>query len=665
MNLFNIVDHGFVKESAAHKLSDNIPGWPQELMAQLFNQHPFFGKYLVDLQIESQDPETGYMYGFFTVTNPPAAPAQPSRKHGEVTNAPSKPAGPVLRVPVIVEDNRVFTFDVLIDPAGAFWPVSEERVAAALFNTNPFVASKNSTSSGSGQFFEESPSRASGGQGGASTGSVKVASVVDRLSINPDDYERVVLKVANDRFMSNQHTLVDSVARWESRVCLANDKDVAGDAALLEKVAGGFNLHTASRDGFVVSTMSLTNGEAFKLLPVDLVKEALVSGVAGIADADNIGVDDVVPEEFSNIETAKEAGVYAVMHNDGVAEQVVVLPHLRSLDGQEFGGSLVISSRGAGLQEKVAGIKVKELGSSTLAGNGGISRGDGVLVIGGDVYGPVTIKEKVSSPESVYFESEDSWGVPTRLIVSDVMVPYRISDEECLVPKTASFLPLTWSRDALVIEEADVLVKVASAHDRTNAVTVRECYDGGYDFFGRPVECLGKEKTSGLSKIDSVLLLELLGATAQQALEKLGHVDDGELVQFVPTDQVVNLDGVLEHPILDWSELPELVESIKSVDLTKEASLLSAPESVDNMLSLNFVTPENIASFVEVLPEFEGTMSKLAELLISVRLGVSDIPDSAVSSALRGMSKIVAGLRKLELRLRSFQAGASSNSNGV
>lgn len=80
-------------------------------------------------------------------------------------------------------------------------------------------------------------------------------------------------------------------------------------------------------------------------------------------------------------------------------------------------------------------------------------------------------------------------------------------------------------------------------------------------------------------------------------------------------------------------------------DLIKEASVLSDRTSVDAVLSLNLVTPENIMEFVRQIPGFEQVLSSLSKLLITIRLGLSSVPERAVVRAMKGLSKTVQTLR--------------------
>lgn len=80
-------------------------------------------------------------------------------------------------------------------------------------------------------------------------------------------------------------------------------------------------------------------------------------------------------------------------------------------------------------------------------------------------------------------------------------------------------------------------------------------------------------------------------------------------------------------------------------DLIKEASALVDTMAVDAILSLNLVTKENILEFARQLPVFEQVLSDLAKLILTIRLGFSAVPEMAVVSAMKGLSKVVETLR--------------------
>ena len=93
--------------------------------------------------------------------------------------------------------------------------------------------------------------------------------------------------------------------------------------------------------------------------------------------------------------------------------------------------------------------------------------------------------------------------------------------------------------------------------------------------------------------------------------------------------------------------------SAVSLDLVKEAAALASDaeqDTVDAVLSLNFITPENIQGYFNGLPELESAVTRLAELVIGVRLGLKDVPEAAVTAALSGLDRTIDGLKKLQMR---------------
>ena len=81
--------------------------------------------------------------------------------------------------------------------------------------------------------------------------------------------------------------------------------------------------------------------------------------------------------------------------------------------------------------------------------------------------------------------------------------------------------------------------------------------------------------------------------------------------------------------------------------MLKEAASLDYPLSVDRVLSIGFLNPENVSTFVSYLPEFEDTLSKLSELLIASRLGLSNVDTGALERVTRHLDRVIDGLREL------------------
>jgi hypothetical protein len=82
--------------------------------------------------------------------------------------------------------------------------------------------------------------------------------------------------------------------------------------------------------------------------------------------------------------------------------------------------------------------------------------------------------------------------------------------------------------------------------------------------------------------------------------------------------------------------------------LLKEASSMDDPIAVDKILSLGFITPENVAVFASYIPEIETVIRRLAELLVAARLGLHSVDEGAVQRSLMHLDKVVAGLKTVD-----------------
>jgi len=87
------------------------------------------------------------------------------------------------------------------------------------------------------------------------------------------------------------------------------------------------------------------------------------------------------------------------------------------------------------------------------------------------------------------------------------------------------------------------------------------------------------------------------------------------------------------------------------IKLIKAAAESGHPETLDALLSLEFITPQNLRYFVDHLQDFEDTASRLAALLMAVRLGMPHVNEQPVLDALEGLSKTVSKLHVLKSAL--------------
>jgi hypothetical protein len=65
------------------------------------------------------------------------------------------------------------------------------------------------------------------------------------------------------------------------------------------------------------------------------------------------------------------------------------------------------------------------------------------------------------------------------------------------------------------------------------------------------------------------------------------------------------------------------------------------------VLSLGFINPQNIMTFVSYLPELDASQERLCELLVAARLGLTDVPTSPLEKAIKAVEEVLEGLKVL------------------
>ncbi|MAP23580.1 MAG: hypothetical protein CL582_21845 [Alteromonadaceae bacterium] len=645
----------FEKTASKFMLGDNPQTYPSELLAQLYKQHSYLGKYRVNMSIEGQDDNLGYLYGVFVVSHSPdVPPASGDERMGEVVRQPDaaqskEESEKSLRIPIIVESKKGYSFDVFISPDGRFLPLNEERVSGTLFDMNPYIVSPGAQSGENPNIQPDDPMGSLGGQSGGQNASVKQASIIETVSdkIEPSAVERFLHKVAGDLSLKDAVLINESFGSAIAKLAEAAKAPKSGDvpdasvsiddfdATVISKASGGYVVKMASSDGSA-QEVTISNAEG-QCIPSELKQRILSDGHALIVPDGN---SELLPvEKTASLKTVESSGVYSVMTKSGSAQRAVVINDVTSLDGRAMDLCLVVGKSGASFQEKVAGVRCGDLVLSSL--NGCEPSGEGVFIYkeSGVVTEPLEVLHRVDSDGEVSYIYDHPIRGQGMLKVASVKKPVLISGNDYLIPDSMTFVPLEFGgRYATDMTSMD---KVASREDRMMEVSLYT--DGSeFSFSGRPVE--GFTKKAGLSSLDAALLLGVLGDTQEGALKKIASAVKNTSISFVSSRKL----GGKEKVAVD-KEAVRMAEVI-NIDLIKEAASLTNSDTVDSVLSLNFVTPENIMGYVDSIPVLEDASSKLAELLIGVRLGLSDVPESAVSSSVRGLERAIQGLKKLQMR---------------
>ena len=633
----------FSKTAAQFLLGENPGTHANELLAQLYKQHSFLGQYQVNLSIEGQDDAAGYLYGVFMVS--PASPA-PLQAGPQMmgTQAPPPPPDPAktLRIPVIVANRKAHSFDVFITPSGSFLPLSENRVAGAMFDGSPYAAASQSESQLAAE--EATQSFSPGGADGMGMGHGqyvmgKQGSVLASVPIPNELIQQFEARVKESQALMDALTIAPEFREAVSRIGSYHPpkEKVAAvtspiDVAVYTKVSGGYAVQCGSFAG-PRSNYMVKNAQA-EALPLEIRQRVLETGIAMSTSDAAVPLEGV--ERTAGMRHVDETGVYAVMNKNGSARRAVVIIDPIKLDGHPSSGVLVVGPDGVSLQDKVAGVRCASVLLADIPGEE--PRGEGIFLIGDRATEPLVIKHKIASPTGVAYLYEHPLYGRGQIKMANVRKPVQAGGRDFLFPQDARFVPTP--QGSAYLDDLVTVEKLASRHDLINQVQLLS--DGSsYSLRGSPLRGVLAED---VPEEEALVLLGLLGDTADSALQKTASARQNGMVSLVAARP-------LHTQLLEKKASAPLDVSAVRIDLVKEAAALSGSDTVDSVLSLNFITPENIQGYLNSMTYFEQAVQKLAELLIGVRLGVADVPESAVSASLNGMERALIGLKKLQIRV--------------
>lgn len=655
----------FTKVAAETTLPEDPNMWSDEVLQELFKQVPYLADFDVHVVMETVDAERAYGLGHAEVTNKTEAPM--TSEQDQLAAAGVRTA----RIPIIIRDGKLQPFDVVLNDQSTAMPLTETRLRQALFRPQNFDVTSKTPGDQSmiGQLYP--PFRQSNGFGGGGT-----ASSVGGKTASADGYFpkkssvlEGVLALANESDLQDfkaslrdQHVklayagnagAVDALELISAARPLTLEKrahtvlDMVQPTVLqVAKLSSGYMLKAASHRLWAPTAERIDRGELVRRCGEKVALAADLSGAATVA-----GQEGVVGEEQNlNSGPIDHAGMYSVETADGEELSGVVIPNLLDVDGKALPIALFTNGQQAAVQSDISGTHLGEfsppgaVSAQEASGHGVFYNGDATnpvatlpLTLGGSVQDPG--EDAQSRMQATTFDSRQI-SVSVQPYVQSVME----TDGMMLVPDTWQWIPLSDAGEVALAEHADQMGKAASAARAYATVQVR----GGGDCFslsGYPVEKLAADDRSFLSQDDALFLLVGLGAEPKYAQTKLAKASLGSR----PEEVRVSHSLKLAHEVIGAAELSakdHLVHvPVLRHRMWKEAAMITDPTAVDAVLSLGFLNPENIATFVGYLPTLDEAQHRLCELLIAARLGLRELSEGALERAIRALEDVVQGLR--------------------
>lgn len=686
------------EKTAGKKMPEDPNAWPQEILQQLFKELPYMSDFSPHITMDKVDGEKGYGFGYITVMN------QTEVQTGAEAQARWAAGLRQVRVPIVIKNGELYPLDLLVTDASKVQPLTESRLRAAIFRPQAFDVTSKTPGDVSmiGQLYP--PYRQSSGFGGGGmsmdVGMGKEGSELEFFLGEDEETEASSSVRARDQEVDRsaaeelrkqsmvaaiQHTLNESDivalkdALRDPNVRMAFEKNAAASygpiSVLLSqdktKTASpllglikptvmqlinsgeGYLLKTANSSFWAPKTERLTRAEVFHKLgsvASKVVLAADTSGSATIAGEEAVGEPEPTPDsDMASMGPITTFGMYKVLSVDSQELVGYVIPNLVDIDGVQSPISLFSNGSNAAIQGDILGVPVDgeaaDLPSSDMPGGFGLfySTDDGGVI----ATVPLTLQGSYEmGGEPGVYQGETYDGRPVEVSQQPNIQVVMAVDGRMLVPAHWQWLPLS-NVEAVALASSEQEMPKEGAAQRSLATV--DVVSGGETFSirGHAVEKLAASEREFLSTDEALFLLSGLGVSPEYGIKKMGEATSVREPVQVRIGNYIKLaeERVKEAHIAaaEWmKDLPPLRQN-----LFKEASFITDPEAVDTVLSLGFINPENIQTFIAYMPKIDEAQECLCNLLFAARLGLSDIPESALETAVRGTEEVLEGLNTI------------------
>jgi len=631
------------KTAYASKLDQEPSEWPTGILKEAYKQLPYLHRYEADVELDRVDPARGYAVGKLLV--------YPARMKKQAASTQDR----LVSFPVIVREKELAPLDVY-SHKDSMHPEDEESLHEVLFRPDLFEGHATP-----GQFSPvglssqlDPPDMMKSRGGGMKTASVglwKAASPTfqsaDVEDFKKDLRDNAPLRQAFLTTPSLKAALEDLVMHKEASatgIDARRREALVPTAIQIVEHGIGYAVKTASHEAFAPEVQQITRFEAQDLLSEDSFKLLQESGSLTLC------VDPLIKTaaSASTPQYAQRMGIYSTYSGAEEVEGMVV-PHLIDVDGKSLGMGLFTGSGRHSMQEKIAGVFKRDvtIPESEPHGPGVFVYQEGPMAFALE---PIEITNRTyvqDGAEKVaqYHGKRMSYGTPVVLTVVPGLLKVASVGNEIAIPDSFRFLPLQGKQSGVSVHPEDV--SLFEIRKTAGASSVQLLSDGScFSLRGSNADILGVELCG---KDDTAFALAALGVAGNQAEVFLKKASERGSVTIPQTRRVYpEEEGKERIRVLLEEKLPN-VDHLR-VDLTKEASVIVDRETVDSILSLRFVTPENVSVYVNYLPELEKVSSKLAELLVASRLGMDDVKESAAKNAMTQVNSVVRGLEALQSR---------------
>jgi hypothetical protein len=686
------------------RLSDNVDQWPQEIMQEAYKTLPFLSTFEVNVVLDKQDEERGYAFGSIEIRPRSSMPPSQRRQALDKVHIPLVVKDQSLypmdifihgkrychlteaRVRAVLFRPEMFDIPAkpppgvmfgneLVPPAvtggwGNYGVKLGQDMGTGAPATNAADVSQNLVNNGMASM---APSSAPGTMPGTASSSMpnaqpmsaqlpsteKLAAVpilpllhgrvlerhVDRVKqamLNPDllaSYARADEGVQAALLSAAQLTPTDPAKTAEALI-----RNIKPDVVQLKKLANGNVLvKWAAAEPYAPQQQEVPPQQAQQMAGPQQAEQLQQNGA--VTAGPTAEVQQAMGEEESEIRPADQFGIWTVQDSGGSQLVGWVFPRIYTYDGQAMPTALFTNGGQYAMQELIAGKmlgKIVDLPKGPPQGYGAFFTTDSDRP---RAFLPLQVVGTFTDPSGkVNYISQTDDGAKLTFYFSDaVKAPVTMGDQ-LIIPTGFHWLPLKAKVE--LISDPSLFTKTAN-RKWTGTVEIRGDH-GVYSYSGPSVAKLASADTKFIDRSQAEFVGVLLGMAPGFTKTALDRANRGELVRVeglrTPTPIHEKYASAKAQVV---RELSELDPPIRNYFLVKEASILDDALTADKILGLGFINAENVATFVDMIPQLEDASSKLAELLLAVRLGLKEVPEVAVERMLIALEDVINGLRTL------------------
>ncbi len=425
----------------------------------------------------------------------------------------------------------------------------------------------------------------------------------------------------------------------------------------IRNTGGAYLVKTANSNMWHPMSLTLTRGEAVDRFGPDTVLEVDKCGSVTLAvDAATRGLEK---RAEAPAEAIAESGIYKVQDSEGKELIGFVIPNLYDSDGGKVPLALFTNGSQATIQAEIFGEEAGEgvnLPTGPIQGMGFFFNVDDDGRVEATL--PMAIKGSHQNPgEPSNFVGELFDGRPVEVSVQpNIQMVTPMEEGKLLIPAHWKWSSMEQSAEVSLAggdpapgdEESDgnseSAAETPAPEEKVSHVFVRSSANT-FSISGPAVEKVAEDQRSFVDFEDALFLLAGCGTDMGYGATKLAHAMTNQSPERVVTGRsivTVEEQSKIAHAkaVARWESYPNLKQN-----LVKEAAAIPDPTAVDTVLSLGFINPENLTTFVSYLPTIDDAQLKMCELLLSSRLGMKSIPTSALERAIRSTEETIEGLK--------------------